>query len=140
MRAYVPGMEAELKERISIANADIGVRLSTARKAAGKTLDDLALAMGVTRATVGHWETGRNGIGAAQLREAAKLMKVTADWLLYGEKSPAALNAMELQLVTLFRGLSPESRDKVLLEANFLHNRDHPGAGPGNPFPNAPQR
>lgn len=48
------------------------------------------------------------------------------------------LDEQELELVMLYRGMSPDHKHELSVLANQLHNRDHPGPGRGNPFPNAP--
>ena len=50
-----------------------------------------------------------------------------------------ALNAMEAQLITLFRALTDDDRDDILREANNVFSARFKGvASPSNPWANAP--
>lgn len=48
------------------------------------------------------------------------------------------LNALEAQLITLFRALPEEDRDEILGHTNNVFSKRFPSSGPGNPFANAP--
>jgi transcriptional regulator with XRE-family HTH domain len=64
-------LEAARKAHLQAARrhvqTEIGKRMQAARNAAGKSVDEVAHAMGLSRGAVGHWETGKNGINAAEL-------------------------------------------------------------------------
>lgn len=51
----------------------VGARIKAARKAAGLTIDDVAAHLDMARATVGHWETGKNPIDIGKLYRLARL-------------------------------------------------------------------
>ncbi len=63
-----------------------GKRLETVRKSAGLTQAALAKEIGVARSTVNKWEN-EAGIepGARPIRQAAKLLETTEEYLLYGQ-------------------------------------------------------
>lgn len=67
---------------------DFGSRVRAAREALGLTQGDLAKRMGATYATVSQWETGvTKQVKADLLLRAAKALRTTPDWLLYGIES-----------------------------------------------------
>jgi len=70
------------------ADADraMGRRIAAARSASGLTLAHVADALGVTRATVGHWETGFRAIKHHDLARLARLLRISADEILFGER------------------------------------------------------
>jgi hypothetical protein len=48
------------------------------------------------------------------------------------------LNEQELELVMLYRGMSPDHKHELSVLANQFHNLDHPGPSAANPYANAP--
>lgn len=66
---------------------DIGKRIREARKAAGKTQEELASALGTTFQQVQKYEAGRNRVAASRLVEIADFLRVSPAWLLLGDRA-----------------------------------------------------
>lgn len=67
----------------------LGAQLAQARKKAGFSLDAVATAFQkagnpISKAAIGHWETGQNLPDALWLRRLARLYKTSTDRLLFG--------------------------------------------------------
>jgi len=73
-------------------NGEVGSRLRAARKAARLTMEQVATRLDISKGTIGHWETGRNGIGAAELALLARIYGVPVERLFPGQEdgAPAA--------------------------------------------------
>lgn len=70
----------------------LGTLISRTRLARGMQQQQLAGAMGVTRATMSLWENGKRTPSADQLRELCRILHVSADVLL--ERRPFELGPM----------------------------------------------
>lgn len=108
----------------------LGSRIKAARNTAKKTQDQVAEALGVTKGAVSQWENGGTIPELEYFMEFCRYTKASADEVLLDRKQDPLLH----QLVTLYSELTPDSRDTLLGNANRLHNRDHPGSSPANPF------
>lgn len=64
--------------------AEVGRRLRAARVEADMSLDAVGERFGMTRAAVGHWETGRSPINIGQLFRLARLYKMQVAELVEG--------------------------------------------------------
>jgi transcriptional regulator with XRE-family HTH domain len=64
-----------------------GKRIQRARLDANKTQPELADALGVHPDTVRRWESERSTPADAQFVRIARVTRVTASWLLYGDES-----------------------------------------------------
>lgn len=62
----------------------VGRRLADARAAKGWSLEHVAKRIGVTRATIGHWETGARAIKHRDLAAICTVLGVSADEVLFG--------------------------------------------------------
>jgi len=69
-------------------------RIANARLRAGMSQGDLAKLLKLSRGAVGLWETGRSEPSAGNLRKAAKILRVAAEWLATGQ-GPSALYQSE---------------------------------------------
>lgn len=69
-----------------LALVDLGSRLRRAREAVGLSLHAVADRLGLSHATVGHWETGTNAIKAPELFRLCHLYSVSADDMLFGAR------------------------------------------------------
>jgi transcriptional regulator with XRE-family HTH domain len=58
-------------------NAQIGQALKDERERRHYSLDYIADALGVSHVAVFYWETGRNGISAAQLKKYCDVLNIT---------------------------------------------------------------
>ncbi|PSU44814.1 phage repressor protein [Photobacterium frigidiphilum] len=64
---------------------NIGFRIKNKRKLRGLTQELLAKKVGVTKAAVSRWETGKNTVASDKLSLLADILEVNADWLLTGD-------------------------------------------------------
>ncbi|KAF1698609.1 hypothetical protein CSC62_05135 [Pseudoxanthomonas jiangsuensis] len=62
----------------------IGTRIRQSRSRIGLSIRDLAHHLGVSHATVGHWETGRHNPSIATLCHIAEITGVDPAWLMTG--------------------------------------------------------
>ena len=92
----------------------------------------LARAMDVQPQHVTNWKT--RGIPAAQLPIAAKVLGCSVDYLLGREPPPLALDSIETQLITFFRGMSEEHRNDLVAIANRWYSVANPEDGTADPF------
>lgn len=68
--------DAPLPDELAFRKA-VGRRLQDARNRAGKSLDQAAEHLGMSRGAVGHWETGVNPVDIGKLRRLARFYKTT---------------------------------------------------------------
>lgn len=68
---------------------ELGTRIQALRKQRGLSQEALAEQMGLSRQAIGKWETGASAPSLDNLKELAKLLGTTADYLLTG-KEPAS--------------------------------------------------
>lgn len=64
----------------------LGDRLVEIRKTRGWSIDRVAKALSVSRATVGHWETGTRAIKSSDLARLCQVLQASADDLLFGAR------------------------------------------------------
>lgn len=70
----------------------MGHRIRTLRRAKGFSQQDLANQLGVTKAAVMHWETGRTkNIRNRTMLELVRILGTDEEFLLYGSERPTAL-------------------------------------------------
>ncbi len=62
----------------------VGGRIEKTRTDLDLTQQDLAISMGISRATLGQWEIGKNSPSLYVINKLAKIMKVPPQWLAYG--------------------------------------------------------
>ena len=89
-------------------------RLKTARKAAGPTQEQLALATGVKQGAIQKIENGKSH-RPRKIKKIADVLDVSAFWLLLGEEGSFYVSDDEKALVMRFRQLDPE--DKTILKS-----------------------
>ncbi|MGE8281472.1 MAG: helix-turn-helix domain-containing protein [Stenotrophomonas sp.] len=104
----------------------MSVRIKASRISAGLSQTELAVAIGVNRSTVGHWERGGAFSPSREHLQALSLaLQVSLDWLVHGEPSvPASAThtaaslsprlAAEQKMVGLSRQLPLSFVDRVL--------------------------
>lgn len=84
--------EPRVEKSIPQHQADLGERLKTLRKVAHLTQTQVADKLGIKKATVSAWETGRNMPDPFALRQLAKMYGVSVDALLWDDSlSPEAM-------------------------------------------------
>ena len=64
-------------------------RLRAARVFAGLEQTEMAAELGVSRGSVGNWETGKNEMPARAMIRWAEMTRVSLDWIAWGtQKAP----------------------------------------------------
>ena len=100
-------------------------RLKLARKRAGMTQKEVAARAGITESTYCGYETGKRQPDALRIKQLARILDVTGDYLLGLEDidviPPADdLTADELELLELYRQLNAEGRRAAMTYTEFL--------------------
>jgi transcriptional regulator with XRE-family HTH domain len=101
----ISGSNLPLKvEEVVDAKRGIGERIKQARLQAGLQQFEVAKRCGVSRAAVSNWESGQ-GIRSQRLIEYARVVSVSAEWLITGERTAATerTSTADLDLVQLQR-------------------------------------
>lgn len=65
----------------------IGERVAKLREKRSLNQAELASLLRVTQGTISRWESGKVGISAEEAGKIAKILNVTCDYLILGEKS-----------------------------------------------------
>lgn len=100
----------------------LGERLEKALAASEKTQTELAAALGISKASVSDWITGKTkNIRMANLVTAAKILDVRTEWLASGkgEMRASGLTADEQRLLSLFRRMDSERQEETLRYAAY---------------------
>lgn len=105
----------------------IGARLKEAREYVGLLQEDVALALGIPRASVSALESGKRRVTGLEVRRLARIYHKPVGWLL-GEDDIELSDAEPLFRAT--ESLSARDRDQVLRFAEFLAAAGKP-AGSG---------
>lgn len=69
------------------ALAEIGLRFRAAREAAGLRKVDLSASTGIAENTLSQWESGQRRPSLDQALLALPALRITLDWLYFGEES-----------------------------------------------------
>lgn len=103
----------------------LGKRIRAARKAAGKTLDQVAeqIGRGLTKGAVSQWENDRTVPELEYFIDFCRFVGASADFLLLGRG-----DVMLGQLVAVYEELQPDGRDTLMLRAHRLRAETQPGA------------
>lgn len=76
---------------------EVGRRIAKLRSDQGRSQEELAGALGVTRACVGHWETGTNSPSLRQLAQLCNVLEVGLERLILGGlPEPSGFSADQL--------------------------------------------
>lgn len=73
---------------------NIGTRIRQARSKAGLSIRELATLLGLSHATVGHWETGTHAPSIAAMLKVAQITKVDVAWLVSGQNPAQKLHQL----------------------------------------------
>lgn len=107
------------------SNIEIGSRIHDTRVARGLTLGDISLRVGVAESTIQRYEKGSiSKIKLPVIESIAAVLEVNPNWLIGNVDDPTplhrlplpsapALSSDEEQLVTDYRSLNAEGREKV---------------------------
>lgn len=101
-------MAAETQES-SERDEKFGERLASARAAKGFSMATVAERLGVSKATVGHWEGGKRAIKHDDLAALCTLLGVSADEMLFGVRR-WPFEGIDFGLVA---GLEQSDRDRL---------------------------
>lgn len=104
-------------------------RIKYAREARGWTKAKLAKEMGVSKATISDWESGKiQNLKMAHLVKLSDKTGFAIPWLAVN-RQPAYKRLLEsedeFELNELFRGMTPETRKEMLSIARRYHKTDH---------------
>lgn len=113
------------------------------------TQQQLSAASGLQQSDISKLERGES-LTTTKLVALASALGADPAWLDSGQggwkasapQPPAtlsflALNGLEGQLITMYRGLPPEIQERVMAAVNNLYGRFHPAPSAANPFPGA---
>lgn len=90
-------------------NRELGSRLAAARHAKGWSLAVASQKLGVSKATLGFWETGERNIKHPEIASLCNLYEMSADELLFGVKR-WPFQKIDFASVT---GLEPRDLDRL---------------------------
>ena len=107
---------------------DFWMRLKHEIKAKNTTQEWLAGKINVPLSTFRKWMTRKTYPNIKEGIEIAKLLETSAEYLVTGTES-GGLNNTELRLVSVYRKLSPEDKENVLLVLNAWAGKN--GVTPG---------
>ena len=71
-----------MKTMRNIQNIELGTRLWKARVAAGKSIQQLSEETGISRRSIGYYESGETDVKAGKLAVLCRTLGVSSDWLL----------------------------------------------------------
>lgn len=96
----------------------IGIRIRNQRKKMGYTQEELAFKANISQTAISRYELGVNEPTADAIAMLAKTLDCTADYLLGLVDQPARpisndLDEAEIELLMLYRGKSPEAKQKM---------------------------
>lgn len=114
---------------------ELGASLRSARGKANMSLQGAADYLGVTKAAVGHWETGTNPIGADKLFRLARKYGTTVSALVSSHITRADLAALVLNLDVEPAPAAPahaEPHTATGLPVSFVERRSTPPASDPN--------
>lgn len=97
--------------------------ISTRRKELNLTLEELGNRIGVTRATVQRWESGNiKALKWTNALQLAKALEIDPDILrtVTPEENAATYSEEEIRLVEMFRKMSPEAKQSLMITAQAL--------------------
>lgn len=111
----------------------IGARLKQFRESfnkdgSGITQEQFGALCECGKSNVSSWEKGLHFPRLQSLVKLHKHKRFAWDWLMNGG------DPMVNQIVDFYKDLSREGRDKLLSNANWLHNEEHPGTSAAQPF------
>jgi transcriptional regulator with XRE-family HTH domain len=96
-----------------------GDRLKTAREAAGLTGEVVGAQVGVSKATISHWEKGRYEPSIEQIRGLCAVLKVSAAWLFEQETLDLSPDAIEEARAYTALSVDDRRKWKTLRKAMF---------------------
>ena len=114
----------------------LAAKLREAMAERGMSKAELAQKMGVKTPSVYDWLTyGR--IAKGRLPALVDIFGRPLEWWFGDDEEP--VEPLEKQLLALYRGLSPEFKERLLADANKLHSYENQQPSLSNPYPKAPR-
>ena len=107
---------------------EIGQRIQLLRKAAGLSQQALADMLGVSRAAVGFWETGRPNMISRHVPRLAKIFGISEEVFLNGqssERTEMSITKDEENIINLYRSLSIDHRLQAIQRMEMLYNKEN---------------
>ena len=107
----------------------LGVRLKEAREYFGLSQEAVSEQLGIPRASVSAFETGKRKVSGLELKQLSRLYRQTVEFFLGEEETSPQGQPQDAELVALFRttkGLTTEDRQQVLRFAQFLQSSTSP--------------
>jgi transcriptional regulator with XRE-family HTH domain len=117
--------DSELDSEDAEEQMRMAARLREAREYIGLLQEDVASALGIPRASVSAFESGKRRVTGLELRRLARLYRRQVGWLL-GEEEVELSNAEPLFRAT--ESLSEQDKEQVLRFAEFLAAAGKPGS------------
>ena len=108
----------------------LGMKMKAARKSAGKTQDQVADHLEITKGAVSQWENDTTVPELKYFREYCLFVGASADEILLQH----GMDPLLRQLVGIWNKLSPDARDSVIGNANRLLVEENPDAGVLDPW------
>lgn len=95
------------------------LRIAEAREARGFTQEQLAQAVGTTQQTIQRWESGQVDPKVSKIQDISRALGITVSFLLGvdDKRETNQLTAQELELLDIWRNLTPTGQQQLLLFA-----------------------
>lgn len=94
----------------------VGKRLKQARKECGLSIDQVAKHLGLSRATIGHWETGQNPVDLGRLYLLARKYGVSPASLLVESPADQSTTVWPLNLIAPDQWDELDDREKGAID------------------------
>ena len=118
-------------------------RIKQCRTRIGISQAKLGEMMGCDQSTVAYWEIGRSSPDAKKTAKLAKILRVTPEWLMFGDNAAAPPNPVQIPIANYtsrgikdlpIRGMAQASRhNALLLTGDAVSYIDRPAHLIGNP-------
>jgi|MudIll2142460700_1097286.scaffolds.fasta_scaffold568462_1 transcriptional regulator with XRE-family HTH domain len=117
----------------------LGERIAAARRLRGLNKTEFAAKMGLSKATISDWESGKiKNLRMEHIFRLADVLQVSARWIALAQGIPMRRwleSAEEYELVARFREMKDSSKSDLLAAARVLGVSDRKGAPSAyNPF------
>lgn len=108
-----------------LANFFVGYNTRMMRKRQGKTISELAEAMGIDENVMSALERGDGGASIVTLKKLATLLRVTTDYLLFGDqsKNEALEDLFVLDMKLVMKNATKEEKNFILSHARMFMKR-----------------
>ncbi len=90
----------------------LAVALNHAKKK-GKTIENIAYALGVNQGTVSNWKAGRREPSFQKMKEICAELNISQSYIMFGEAPDIAMSGNESQLIESFRHISSTQQKSI---------------------------